>query len=172
MLCLLIACRAVVMFIVSSPFGVLRTVRHLWQNQSWGGKWSGLCSLGMQLLWYTWLHSAHALDFVLVIFCRGVSFLHWVHIFSGSGLLSRWMNALGSLWSGNSVTRRMRPVRGCPWSCAGLSVTFWPCRCRCCGLSIGFKVVFFHVCGVVKLSFVGFPCAIRHTSSHASRCLS
>ena len=108
------ACRAVVIFIVSSPLGVLRTVRHLWQNQSWGGKWSGLCSLGMQLLWYTWLHSAHALDFVLVKFCRGVSFLHWVHIFSGSGLLSRWMNALGSLWSGNSVTRRMRPVRGCP----------------------------------------------------------
>ena len=95
-------------------------------------------------MWYTWLHSAHARDFMLSIFCRGVSFLHWTHVLSGSGFLSRWINALGSLWLDDSVMSRMRPVRGCPWVCAGLSVIFWPCRCRYSGLSIGFRAACFH----------------------------
>ena len=123
-------------------------------------------------MWYTWLHSAHARDFMLSIFCRGVSFLHWIHVLSGSGFLSRWINALGSLWLDDSVMSRMRPVRGCPWVCAGLSFIFWPCRCRYSGLSMVFRAACFHFCGVVLLSLGGFPCAIRHTSSHASRCVS
>ena len=81
------------------------------------------------------------------------------------------MNALGVLWFADSVTRRMRPVLGCACSCVGFSVIFWPWRCRCRGLSMGFKAVSFHFCGVVTFSLGCVPCAIRHTSSQASRCL-
>ena len=66
----------------------------------------------------------------------------------------------------------MRPVHSCPCACAGLSAIFWPCRCRCCVLSMGLKSVSFHVRGVITLSLGCTLCAIRQTSSQASRCLS
>jgi hypothetical protein len=106
------------------------------------------------------------------LFCWEVSFLHLKQWLSGFGIWSRWINALGVVRLGDWATRRMRPVRSCPWSCDGLSVIFWPCRCRYSGLSMRFRAACFHFCGVVLLSLGGFPCAIRHTSSHASRCVS
>jgi len=78
----------------------------------------------MQLLWKTWLHSVQALEFMVSLCCWGVSFLQRTHCGAGSGFLSRWMNACGR-WLDVSMTRSTRPVRGCPYSCAGLSVTFW-----------------------------------------------
>ena len=171
---LLIASRADFMSIGIRPLGVFCFVVHRWQNQSWGGNRSGLCSLGIHFLWKTRLHSAQALAPFggSVLFCWGVSFLHMVQCVSGSGFWSRWMSALGFLWLGGSVTRSMRPVLSCPCACAGLSAIFWPCRCRCCVLSMGLKSVSFHVRGVITLSLGCTLCAIRQTSSQASRCLS
>ena len=65
-----------------------------------------------------------ALEFMVSSCCLVVSFLHLAHGVAGSILLSRWMNARGVRWLGVSMIRRIRPVRGCPCSCAGLSVIF------------------------------------------------
>ena len=166
--------RASFMSIGIRPLGVFGFFVHRWQNQSWGGKRSGLCSSGMHVLWKTRLHSSQALAAFggLVLFCCGVFFLHTVHCVFGSGLRSSWMYALGFLWLVDSATSRIRPVRGCPCACDGLSVIFWPCRCRCWLLSMGLKAVSFHFCGVINLSLGCMLCAIRHTSSQASRWLS
>jgi len=170
---LLIAFRVDGRFIDISPAGVFLKVMHRWQNQVWAGKLSGLCFSGMHFLWYVWLHSEHARDNLggLSFFCIGVFCLHTVHCVSGAGFGSRWIIALGELCAVGSVTRRTRPIRACPCSCGAFRVIFWPCRCRCCRLSMGLCTVSAHFWGVTMLSRGFSPCAIRHTSSQAVRFL-
>jgi hypothetical protein len=58
---LLIASRADFISIGIRPLGVFLFILQWWQNQSWGGNRSGLCSSGMHFLWKTRLHSSQAL---------------------------------------------------------------------------------------------------------------
>ena len=125
---LFIAFRADFMLIEISPFGVFLALVHKWQNQSWDGKLKFFRSVSFSrilsrthFLWNGRLHSAQESEscFLFPSICDGVFCLHKKQCAVCDVLGSRWIRALGVLWLSGSVTRRMRPVLGCPCSCGG-----------------------------------------------------